>query len=162
MKFFTLSIITGFILWPGIGATELYTWTDEEGNLHITDVLPPELQKKSAPNVKPDPRSVRPMKATSTMTELSRSAVPLAPEPPITPHLPKELTVQPKMEGLVPSQATLTSDWQTFKDAQPVAKVPVQRWKDKRGIEHFADVLPTAKTEAEVGAISSTHRPKTP
>jgi hypothetical protein len=56
------------------------------------------------------------------------------------------------MEGLSPNQATLTSAWQTFDGPQVVAKVPVQRWKDQRGIEHFVDVLPTVKASTGVEA----------
>jgi hypothetical protein len=96
------------------------------------------------------------------MRELSRAEVHLAPKPSVTPHLPKDLAVQPKMEGLIHNQATLTSAWQTFDGAQPVAKAPVQRWKDERGVEHFVDVLPTAKNSAEVVPTPSRHRPKTP
>ena len=163
MKLFTLSIITGLILWPGIGSAELYKWTDEAGNLHITDAPPPELQKKSGPAVKPGPRSVQPMKATprTTIPESPRAEVRPVPESSITPYLSKDAT-RLDMVGLTPNQATLTSAWQTFKGAQPVAKVSVQRWKDERGIEHFVDVLPTAKNAAEVGATPSTHHPKTP
>lgn len=164
MKAFSLSIIPGLFLWPVIGSAELYKWTDEAGNLHITDAPPPMPQKKSAPVIRPAPRSTLQKKATAkpTMPELSRVEVHLAPEPSVTPHVPKDLAVQPKMKGLTPNQATLTSAWQTFDGAQPGAKAPVQRWKDERGVEHFVDVLPTAKHSAEVGATPSRHRSKTP
>lgn len=162
MKFITLSIITGLSLWPIIGSAELYKWTDEQGNLHITDA-PPELQKKSDSMVKPSSRSVQPMKATPrpTMPGLSRAEVRSVPESSITPYVSEHAT-RLDMVGLNPSQATLTSAWQTFDGAQPVAKAPVERWKDERGVEHFVDVLPTAKNSAEVGTTPSKHHPKAP
>ena len=49
------------------------------------------------------------------------------------------------MEGVSPSQATLTSSWQIFDSAQMNAKAPVQRWKDEQGIDHFVDVLPATE-----------------
>lgn len=164
MKLFTLGGIVGFLLWPIIGSAELYKWTDEKGNLHISDAPPPMPQKKSAPVVRSAPRSTLQKKATAkpTMPELSRAEVHLAPGPSVMPHVPNDLAVQPKMEGLSPNQATLTSAWQTFDGVQSVAKAPVQRWKDERGVEHFVDVLPTAKHSAEVGVTPGTHRSKTP
>lgn len=164
MKLFTLGVIVGFLLWPIIGSAELYKWTDEEGNLHISDAPPPMPQKKSGPVVRPAPRSTPPKKATpkSTMPELSRAEGHPAPGPSVTPRSHKDLAVQPKMERLSPNQATLTSAWQTFDGAQSVAKAPVQRWKDEQGVEHFVDVLPTAKHSAEVEVTPSTHRSNTP
>ncbi len=158
MKFFTLSIITGLILWPGIGSAELYTWTDDEGNLHIADALPPELQKKSGSAVKHGHQSVQPMKA---MPQLSRAEAHPVPEPSTTPYLSED-AIRLDREGLSPSQATLTSVWQTFDGARSVAKAPVQRWKDGRGVEHFADVLPTARHSAKVDAMPSAHQSKAP
>jgi hypothetical protein len=46
----------------------------------------------------------------------------------------------------------LRSAWQTFDGPHGVAKGPVQRWKDQRGIEHFVDVLPTVKASTGVEA----------
>lgn len=95
------------------------------------------------------------------MPELSRAEARSVPESSIIPyasgHAPRL-----DMVGLNPNQATFTSEWQTFDGVPPVAKAPVQRWKDQRGIEHFVDVLPTAKNSAEVGATPSKHHPKTP
>jgi hypothetical protein len=163
MKLLTLSIVTALSLWPIVGAAELYKWTDEEGNFHITDAPPPELHKKSDSMVKPSSRSVRPMNATPrlTMPKPSRAKVRPVPEPSLTPHVPTDAT-RPDMVGLNPNQAILTSAWQTFDESQAIANVPVQRWKDQRGIEHFVDVLPTPRNSAEVGAALSKHRPKTP
>lgn len=95
------------------------------------------------------------------MPELSRAEVRSVPESSITPYVSGHAT-RLDMVGLNPNQATLTSAWQTFDGAPPVAKTPVQRWKDHRGIEHFVDVLPAAKDSAEVGATPNKHRPKTP
>lgn len=53
------------------------------------------------------------------------------------------------MEGVSPSQATLTSSWQIFDSAQMNAKAPVQRWKDEQGIDHFVDVLPATLGTSE-------------
>ncbi len=150
----TLSVITGLFLWPILGSAELYKWTDEEGNLHITDAPPLELEKRSSPAVRPAPRSTLPKKATvkPAMPKLPRSEAYPVPEPSVTPSSLRNAAAQPSMEGLSPNQATLTSAWQTFDGPQVVAKVPVQRWKDQRGIEHFVDVLPTVKASTGVEA----------
>ena len=163
MKFLTLSIVTGLSLWPIVGSAELYKWTDKEGNFHITDAPPPELQKKPDSVVTPSARSVRPMKATPrlTMPEPSRAEVRPVPEPSLTPYVSTD-SARPDMLGLNPNQATRTSAWQTFDGSQMIANAPVQRWKDQRGIEHFVDVLPTPRNSAEAGAALNKHRPKTP
>lgn len=164
MKLFTLSAITGLFLWPIIGSAELYKWTDEQGNLHITDAPPLELQKRSGPAVRPAPRSTLPKKAAvkPTMPELPRSEVYPLPEQSVTPSSSKAAGAQPSLEGLSPNQATFTSAWQTFDGSSMVAKAPVQRWEDERGLEHFVDVLPTAKGSLDVKATPNQYRPKTP
>ncbi len=164
MKFFTLSVITGFFLWPMIGSAELYKWTDEQGNLHITDAPPFEPHKKSGPTVKPAPRSTSPIKAAAkpTMPELFQAEVRPVPDPSMTPSSKKDAAAQPNLEGLSPNHATFTSAWQTFDDLQLVAKGPVQRWKDERGLEHFVDVLPTTKNATDVEVTPKKYRPKTP
>ncbi|NGZ98659.1 MAG: hypothetical protein CV089_21520 [Nitrospira sp. WS110] len=164
MKFFTLSIITGLTIWPIIGSAELYKWTDKQGHLHITDAPPSELQKKPGSSLKPNPRSVPSMKATRSpaVPEHSRSEVRPLPEQSALSSSKKAEGTQPSLEGLSPKLATVISAWQTFDDSQVIAKVPVQRWKDERGLEHFVDVLPIAKNSTEVGATPSKHRLKTP
>lgn len=164
MKFFTLTIITSLILWPIVGSAELYKWTDEKGNLHITDAPPPELQRKSGPAVKPSPRSIHPMKATPnpSVTERSRAEVRPVPEPSAVASLSKDPAGQPSVEGLSPKLATATSAWQTFDGVQPAAKAPVQRWKDERGVEHFVDVLPKTKGSSIVEVTPGKDRLKTP
>lgn len=164
MKFFTLTIMTSLILWPIVGLAELYKWTDEQGDLHITDAPPPERQRKSGPAVKPSPRPVQPMKATPnpSVPERSRAEVRPVPEPSAVLSLSKDPAAQPSVEGLSPKLATMTSAWQTFDGAQPVAKAPVQRWKDERGVEHFVDVLPKTKSSRSVEVTPGKHRLKTP
>ncbi len=163
MKLFTLSVITGLLFWPMIGSAELYKWTDEQGNLHITDAPPLELQKRSSPAVKPAPGSTLPKKAAAkpAMPELPRAEVYPVPEPSVTPSSLTERVVQPSMEGLNPKQATFTSAWQTFDGPPVVAKAPVQRWKDERGLEHFVDVLSTARGFPDVETTPNQYRPKT-
>jgi len=163
MKIFTLSVITGLFLWPMIGSAELYKWVDEQGNLHITDAPPLELQKRSSPAVKPAPRSVLPKKATAkpAMPEMPRAEVYPVPEASVTPSSLSDTVAQPSMEGLSPNQATFTSAWQTFDGPSVVAKAPVLRWKDERGLEHFVDVLPTAKGLPDVETTPNQYRPKT-
>jgi len=163
MKLFTLSIITGLFLWPIIGSAELYKWTDEQGNLHITDAPPRALEKKSGPTVKSAPRSTLPKKATAkpAMPELPRAEVRPVPDPSVTPSSSKAEGAQPSVEGLSPNQATFTSVWQTFDGPPVVAKAPVQSWKDERGVEHFVDVLPTAKSPTGVETTPNQYRPKT-
>ncbi len=163
MKFFTLPIITSFILWPIVGSAELYKWTDEGGNLHITDVPPPELQRKSGLAVKPRPRSIQPMKDTPnpSVPERSRAQVRPLPESSKIPSSSKDPAAQSSVEGLSPKLATATSAWQTFDDSPVVANAPVQRWKDGQGVEHFLDVLPTANGSAGLGATPTKSHLKT-
>jgi hypothetical protein len=163
MNLFTLSVITGLFLWPIVGSAELYKWTDEQGNLHITDAPPLEQQKRSSPAVRPASRSTLPKKATvkPAMPELPRAEVYPVPEPSVTPSSLRDTVGQASIEGLSPNQATFTSAWQTFDGPTVVAKAPVQRWKDKLGIEHFVDVLPTVKAPNGVEARPNQYRPST-
>ncbi|GKS63503.1 hypothetical protein YTPLAS72_08070 [Nitrospira sp.] len=160
MKFLTLSIITGLLLSPIIGSAELYKWTDQQGQLHITDAPPSALQKKPDSSFKPNARSVQRMKATRSPSapEHSRSEVRPLPEQSALSSPTKADATQPSLEGLSPNLAILTSAWQTFDDSQVIAKVPVERWKDERGLEHFVDVLPTAKDSTGVEATLSKQR----
>jgi hypothetical protein len=57
--------------------------------------------------------------------------------------------IQRAMEGLSPSQATLTSSWQIFDGTQMNAKAPVLRWRDEQGLDHFVDVLPATLGRSE-------------
>jgi hypothetical protein len=70
----------------------------------------------------------------------------------------EEGLLQRAMEGLSPSQATLTSSWQIFDGTQMNAKAPVQRWKDEQGLDHFVDVLPAtlgrSETESQLEEVS--------
>ncbi|MGE0645512.1 MAG: DUF4124 domain-containing protein [Nitrospira sp.] len=163
MKCFMVAIITVLVLWPIIGLAELYKWTDEQGNLHITDALPRELQgKKSGPALKPSSQSTQPKKATlrPTAPDRSRALVHPLPESARTPYASED-TAHLDVVGLHPQQATLTSAWQTFDEARSFAKAPVQRWKDQRGLDHFVDVLPMFPSSAELGIPSSKPRLKT-
>ena len=164
MKFLTLSIITGLLLSPIIGSAELYKWTDQQGQLHITDAPPSELQKKPDSSFKPNARSVQRMKATRSPSapEHSRSEVRPLPEQSALSSSTKAEATQPSVEGLSPNLATLTSAWQTFDDSQVIANVPVERWKDERGLEHFVDVLSTGKGSTSVEATPSKRRLTTP
>lgn len=160
MKFLEVSIIAGLLLSPIVGSAELYKWTDKQGHLHITDAPPSKLQKKPGSSVKPNPRSIQPMKATRSpsASEHSRSEVHPLPEQSALSSSTKAEATQPSLEGLSPNLATLASAWQTFDDSQVIAKVPVERWKDERGLEHFVDVLPTGKGSTGVEATLSKQR----
>lgn len=153
MTVFMLGLMSGLLFWPVIGSAELYKWTDDQGNLHITDTPSPMTQKKSATTVAPIPRSSSQKKATARpiLPRQSHAEVHPVPGPPDPPASEKVLT-QRSQEGLSPSQATLTSSWQVFDGNQPNAKAPVQRWKDEAGLDHFADVLPIARGDMQVGA----------
>ncbi|MBX3320864.1 MAG: DUF4124 domain-containing protein [Nitrospira sp.] len=164
MKFLQLSIIAGLLLSPIVGSAELYKWTDQQGHLHITDAPPSELQKKPDSSFNSNARSVQPMKATRSPSapEHSRSEVRPLPEQSALSSPTKAEAAQLSLEGLSPNLAILTSAWQTFDDSQVIAKVPVERWKDERGLEHFVDVLPTGKGSAGVDATPIKRRLTTP
>jgi len=144
MKVLMLGLISALMFWSAIGSAELYKWTDDQGNLHITDTPPPVTQKKSGTTVSPVPRSalskkttVRPILPGQPQAEVHPVPGSIAPSPPSDEGL-----IQRAMEGLSPSQATLTSSWQIFDNTQMNAKAPVLRWKDDRDLDHFVDVLP--------------------
>lgn len=151
MRVFLLSLVSGLLLWPMVGSAGLYKWTDDQGNLHITDTPPPMMHKKSTPTVAPVPRSASPKKATvrPTLPGPPQAEVQSAPGPIVPSLASEEVPAQRPMEGLSPSQATLTSSWHIFESTQMNAKAPVQRWKDQQGLDHFADVLPATLGNSE-------------
>lgn len=144
MNVFILSLVSGLLLWPMVGSAGLYKWTDDQGNIHITDTPPPVMQKKSTPAVSPAPRSASPKKVTvqPTLPGPPRAEVQPVPGPIVPSPASEEVTIQRPMEGLSPSQAVLTSSWHIFDSTQMNAKASVQRWKDEQGLDHFVDVLP--------------------
>lgn len=146
MKVFVLGLMSGLLCWPVIGFAELYKWTDDQGNLHITDMPPPLTQKKTAATVSPVPRSASPKKATVRPILPERPQAQIHPLPSSSGPTPEteEILIQRPIEGLSPNQATLTSSWRVFDSTQMNAKALVQQWKDERGVEHFVDVLPGA------------------
>ncbi|MDF0676467.1 MAG: DUF4124 domain-containing protein [Nitrospira sp.] len=163
MKVFILGLMSGLLFWPVIGFADLYKWTDDQGNLHITDMPPPLTQRKSANTVAPVPRSASPKKATVRPTLPERPQAQIHPVPGSSSPSPptEEVLIQQPMEGLSPNQATLTSSWQVFDGMQMNTKAPVQRWKDERGVEHFVDVLPatlvSSETAPKVEDVSVSH-----
>ena len=169
MNVVMLGLMSTLLFWPVIGSAELYKWTDDQGNLHITDMPPPGMQKKAATTVAPVPRPASPKKAAGRPTLPGRSQAELHPVPGSLGHSPASevIFLQRPLEDLSPSQATLTSSWQVFDSTQVNAKAPVQRWKDEQGLDHFVDVLPPTlgRSEAapkfeDVSASSSTRRAK--
>jgi Domain of unknown function (DUF4124) len=154
MQVFILSLISGLLLWPIVGSAGLYKWTDDQGNLHITDTPPPGAQKKSSTASAPAPRSTLPKKAAvrPTLPEQPLAEVHPVHAPIVHSSASEEVPLQRAMEGLSPSQATLTSSWQLFDSTEMKAKAPVQRWKDEQGLDHVVDVLPTAGEATETGA----------
>jgi len=144
MNVFILSLASGLLLWPMVGSAGLYKWTDDKGNIHITDTPPPMTQKKSAITVAPVPRPALPKKAAVRPAVPGPPQAEVQPVPgPIVPSpASEEVTIQRPMEGLSPSQAVLTSLWRIFDGIQMNAKASVQRWKDEQGLDHFVDVLP--------------------
>ena len=155
MKVFILSLVSGLLLWPIVGSAGLYKWTDDQGNLHITDTPPPTTQKKSAITVAPAPRSTLQKKTTVRPTVRPTSPGPPQAEvhPVPGPRVPslarEEVPLQQPMEGLSPSQATQMSLWHIFDSTQMNAKAPVQRWKDEQGLDHLVDVLPATMGRTE-------------
>ncbi len=157
MKVFTLSVLCGILLWPISGSAELYKWTDEQGNLHITDIPPPNSRKKSAPLNAKSSRSAPSQKMTgrSDGPGESHTAVSLSPES--MPRISSTRGLPPQLatDGLKPHLATLISPWQLFDGPRSNAKAPVHRWKDEQGIDHFTDVLPAKKDVAAVVETST-------
>lgn len=143
-----------FLLWPIVGWAELYKWTDDQGNFHITDTPPPMTPKKSATFAVPAPRSTVPKKTTVRSTPSRHPQAEVEPVPgaivPSPAH--EEVTIQRPMEGLSPSQAVLTSAWHIFDSTQMKVKAPVQRWKDEQGLDHFVDVLPATRGSSETAS----------
>ena len=138
------------VLFPTIGAGQLYKWTDAQGNLHITDVPPPMSEKALAPKGNPAPQvSPSPPPQKNTVVPSQRPAggkrdkiVPV-PTPATSPQSPKKVkkrALEPII-GLKPEQATIASPWEVLDGKRGNAKVGVQRWKDGKGIDHFSDVM---------------------
>ncbi|MGZ8381835.1 MAG: DUF4124 domain-containing protein [Nitrospira sp.] len=154
MKVFILSFMSCSLLWPIVGWAELYKWTDDQGNFHITDAPPPVTKKKSATFVMPAPRSTVPKKTTARPSPPGQPQAEVEPVPgPIVPSpASEEVPIQRPMEGLSSSQATLTSSWHIFDSTQMKAKAPVQRWKDEQGLDHVVDVLPATRGSSETAS----------
>ena len=154
MKVFILSVMSGSLLWPIVGWAELYKWTDDQGNFHITDTPAPITKKKSTTFTVPAPRSTVPKKTTVRPTLPGHPQAEVEPVPgPIVPSPAHEdVPIQWPMEGLSPSQAVLTSSWHIFDSTLMKAKVPVQRWKDGQGLDHFVDVLPATRGSSETAS----------
>jgi hypothetical protein len=152
MKVFMQGLMSVFLFWPIIGSAELYKWTDDQGNLHITDTPPRMAQKKSMNTASPVPRSAAPKKAAVRPTLPGRIQAEIHPVPDsiVPSHTSEEAPIHQTIEGLSLSQATLTSFWQVFDGNRSNTKVPVQRWKDKHGLDHFADVLPPTPSGSEI------------
>ena len=161
-----LSLLSALLPWPMVGSAELYKWTDDQGNFHITDTPPPMTKKKSATFAVPAPRSTLPKKTTVRPTPPRQPQAEVQPVPgPMVPSPASEdVTIQRPMEGLSPSQAVLTSSWHIFDSTQMKAKAPVQRWKDEQGLDHVVDVLPATQGSSETaskpedGVVSHTTR----
>lgn len=150
-------LLCGVLLWPAVGSAELYKWTDEQGNLHITDIPPAGSLKKSIP---PSAKSSRPAPSqnpTEKPVGSSESRTRVAPgfdavtSPSTIEAVPPQLT----LEGLSTYRATLVSSWKTFEGLESQAKAPVHRWKDGQGREHFSDILPIKKEVATVVETSA-------
>lgn len=154
MKVLILSLVSGLFLWPMAGSAELYKWTDDQGNFHITDTPPPLTKKKSTTFAVPAPRSTLPKKTTVRTTPPGQPQAEVQPVPdPLVPSpAHEEVPIQRPMEGLSPSQATLTSSWHIFDSTQMNAKASVQRWKDERGLDHVVDVLPATLGNSEAAS----------
>ncbi len=158
-----LGLLCGVLLWPVEGSAELYKWTDEEGNFHITDTPPPGLQKKSVTTAVPAPHStpLKRAKIRPTLPGRPQAEVYPIPNSPSPSPVDEPVPLQSTMEGLSPRQATLTSAWQVFDSSQVNAKAPVQWWKDQQGLDHLADVLPVTKnsveTQGKIEDVSVSH-----
>jgi Domain of unknown function (DUF4124) len=154
MNVFILSFMSCSLLWPIVGLAELYTWTDDQGNFHITDTPAPITKKKSTTLTVPAPRSTVPKKTTIRSTTPGQLQAEVEPVPsPIVPSpAHEEVPIQRPMEGLSPSQAVRTSAWHIFDSTQMKAKAPVQRWKDEQGLDHVVDVLPATRGSSETAS----------
>jgi hypothetical protein len=145
------TLVLCWVAYPIAGSAGLYKWTDEQGNLHITDVPPPSSEEKSAPAAEPPPVSrPTPQKKTSVKpllpVERKRAEIAPVPSPTVAPQAPNnKVQVQSPPAGLNPDQATMTSPWEIIEGNSANAKAGVQRWKDGKGIDHFDDVSPDAR-----------------
>jgi len=154
MNAFILSIAAGLVFFPIVSLAQLYKWTDEQGHLHITDAPPAGTHKKSTLTGVSAPQSalqkkarVRPVAPEQPRAEARPLPAPIGMSP-----AGDELPIQLTIEGLNPFQVMLISPWEVFDGSARDARVPVQSWKDKQGLEHFVDVLPAAKVGAEAGS----------
>jgi hypothetical protein len=160
MNVVMLSLMSSLLFWPVIGSAELYKWTDDQGNFHITDTPPPVTQRKATITVAPIPRSASPKKTTVRPTLPGKSQAEVHPVPDLLDPASDEVLIQRPMEGLSTSQAALTSSWKVFDGDQGKAKAPVQQWKDEQGLDHFIDVLPATQgrleTSSKIEDVSAT------
>ena len=152
-----LSLVCGVLLWPLAGAAELYKWTDEQGNLHITDIPPAGSPKKSTP---PSAKSSPPAPSQNPMgkpagSDESRTRVAPRLGARTSPATIEELPPQLTLDGLSTYRATLVSSWKTFEGFESQAKAPVHRWKDAQGREHVTDIPPIKKDVATVVETSA-------
>ena len=160
MRVFILGAMCCVLLWPVLGTAQLYKWTDDLGNFHITDTPPP-VPKKSSIGEVPAPRTMLPKKATvrPTLPAQPQAQVYSVPSPTVPLPSVKEVLVQQATGGLDPNQATVTSFWQTFEGIPVSVKAPVHQWKDEQGLDHFADIVSTAKgglsVEAKLKEVSA-------
>jgi len=136
---------------PVAEAGQLYKWTDAQGNLHITDVPPPNLKKTPAHEVEPTPHVTTPVPRNKNgpvppqlPAERKRAEVAPAPHPMVSSQSLKRrgTGVPVPVVGLKPEQATLSSPWEVLDGKRGNAKAGVRRWKDEKGLDHFVDVLP--------------------
>ncbi len=155
MRVFILSAMCCVLLWPVLGTAQLYKWTDDLGNFHITDTPPPGSPKKPSVGAVPAPQPALPKKAMvrPTLPVQPQAQVYPVPAPTVSvPSIKDVFAQQASGGGLNPTQATVTSFWQVFDGTPMTTKAPVHRWKDEQGLDHFADILPTAKGGLRVEA----------
>ncbi|MDK2745028.1 MAG: DUF4124 domain-containing protein [Nitrospira sp. BO4] len=154
MRLFILSTMCYVLLWPVLGTAQLYKWTDDLGNFHITDTPPPGSPKKPSVGAVPAPQTTVPKKAMvrPTLPMHPQAQIHLVPAPTVAVPSVKEVFAQQATGGLNPNQATVTSFWQTFEGPAVTTKAPVHRWKDEQDLDHFTDIVPTAKGGLSVDA----------
>ena len=145
-----LSLLFCLVLFPTTGRAQLYQWTDDRGNLHITDSPPPAPEKKPAsraeaapPVSRSDPSAPQRKAPAKRWPSVGQAQM----EPNSTPasQPTHDARNHSLLGGLNPSQATATSPWQIFEGNPASTKAAVQRWKDERGIDHFVDAVPDAR-----------------
>jgi len=156
-----LSLFCGVLLWPVVGAAELYKWTDEQGNLHITDIPPAGSPKKSTPPSAKSSRSAPSQNPTGKPGGSGEYRTRVAPgfDAVTSASTIEELLPELMLDGLNPHRATLVSPWKTFEGLESQVKAPVHSWKDAQGREYFTDILPVKKDVATV-VETSTKVPK--